>query len=119
MKEEELLDEGFHENKESPKRINYIKLSITYIVLMILIGGLVNKLMNGYNFELIRFLVGAFSFIAFGMIISLLYEVWRWVYGRFISKEGPKVDVHPIGFRILETCFFAWCIIVLITWFGK
>ena len=116
-----LLDEDYDLKKgeEQKKKFNYLKYSFSYVFLMITIGALVAKKMKNVDLKLIDMLLGSLAFIAFGMIMSLIYEGLMFVYRKYISNKPPKKDSHPIWFRILETCFYTWCVIIFVTYFGN
>jgi hypothetical protein len=119
--ENDLLDEDYEPNKEveQKEKFNYTKYSISYIFLMITIGALLSKIMSVYPLKPYLMFMGSIIYISFGMIISLTYEGLRFVFNKFISKKPLKEDIHPTWFRILENCFYAWCVIVLVTYFGN
>ena len=117
--ENDLLDEDYNIKKgvAQEKKFNYTKYSFSYIFLMITIGALVTKIMRSVDLKFWQLLMGSLAFISFGMIMSLIFEGGKFVYGKLISQKPLKKDVHPIWFRILETCFYTWCVIIFVMYF--
>jgi hypothetical protein len=118
--ENEILDENFDTPKEDPKKkFNYKQYTFSYIFLMFAIGMLVSKITTDFNLKPFYLLIGSVVYIFYGVITSLLYEIITYLYRQLISKNPNKRDTHPTWFRMLETCFYAWCVIIFITYLGN
>jgi hypothetical protein len=121
VEKNDLLDEDYDVKKDEgqKKNFNYTWYSFSYIFLMLTIGALVSKIMSGFDPAPYYLFIGSLVYICYGMIISLAFEGLRLINRKFISKKAPTKDIHPTWFRILETCFYAWCAIVFITYVGN
>lgn len=121
MNENEILDDALdpEEHADKPKNINYTKYSITYIFLMLLIGSLLTKVMSGFDRSYFYLIVGAFSYIVIAFILALIQQGINLLYRKFVKKASEKMPEHPIWFRLLESCFYTWCVIVLVTFVGN
>lgn len=122
MSEEyDVLDEDYEveKGKEKARKFNYTKYTISYLFLMITIGALLTKIMSNFALKPYHLLLGSLFYISFGIIMSLIFEGLTFINRKFISKKPPKKDIHPTWFRILETCFYTWCVIVFVTYFGN
>ena len=115
MNENEILDDNFKSNDKTEKSegLNYLKYTLTYIFLMLIVGSLLTKLMTSFHDSYWFLLKGAFVYIAIAFVLGLIQEGINYLY-RTITNTALK-NKHPIWFRFLETCFYIWCVIIIVT----
>jgi len=84
---------------------------------MLTVGSLLTRLMT-YYYESYWFLIsGAFVYIAIAFVLGLIQEGINFLYRQITNKEMK--NKHPFWFRLLESCFYIWCVIVIVTFVGN
>jgi len=97
--------------------INYRRYTITYIVLMVIIGAFLTNIMHGPNLNYFNLITGALTYFIFSTVIFVVLEGISSIYNWLTGKKPARN--HPHWFTYLEGTFYIWCFIRIVTFVGN
>ena len=109
-REEGVLDD--YSEIRKIKKVNYTRYTVTYVLLMILIGGLLTKLLMGPDIGYSRQFLGACAYVLIAVFLFGLKTIASFIL-RSIRKKQLVIE-HPAWFYVLEGVFSMWCVVIML-----